>query len=189
VPEEPTRVTDLLLALQQGRPGAMDALIPVVYDHLREMAAAYLHRDRGTPTLQPTALVHELYFKLVDQRSATWQNRAHFFATAAILMRRLIVDHARKYAAEKRGGDRLVPLEEGLDRAVERPEEVLRVHEALDALAALDARQARVVELRFFGGLSNEEAAEVLGISLATVKRDWALARAWLHAELKAEPD
>ena len=177
-------VTQLLLALQEGRPGALDELIPVVYDHLREMAATYLNRDRGTPTLQPTALVHELYFKLVDQRSATWQNRAHFFATAAILMRRLIVDHARRYTAEKRGGNRLVPLDEGLDAAVERPEAVLRVHEALDTLAALDARQARVVELRFFGGLSNEEAAEVLGVSLATVKRDWALARAWLHAEL-----
>ena len=182
---EPERtVTQLLEALQAGRPGALDDLIPVVYDHLREIAASHLRNDRGTPTLQPTALVHELYFKLVDQRSATWQNRAHFFATAAILMRRLIVDHARKYAAEKRGGNRLMPLEAGLDQVANRPEEVLRVHEALEALATLDARQARLVELRFFGGLTNEEAAEVLGVSPATVKRDWALARAWLHTEL-----
>jgi RNA polymerase sigma factor (TIGR02999 family) len=177
-------VTGLLIALQEGQPGALDALIPVVYEHLRAMAASHLQGDRGTPTLQPTALVHELYFKLVDQRSATWQNRAHFFATTAILMRRLIVDHARRYASEKRGGNNLVPLDEGLDQAVTRPEEILQVHEALETLAGLDARQARLVELRFFGGLTNEDAAEVLGVSLATAKRDWALARAWLHAEL-----
>jgi RNA polymerase sigma-70 factor (ECF subfamily) len=177
-------VTELLLALQAGRPGALESLLDVVYDHLRTMAAAYLSRDRGTPTLQPTSLVHELYFKLVDQRSVSFQNRAHFFATAAILMRRLIVDHARTYAAEKRGGGRLVPLDQGIDAALEQPEEVIRVHEALEALAGLDPRQARIVELRFFGGFSNEETAEILGLSVATVKRDWAMARAWLHGEL-----
>ena len=184
MPASQHTVTDLLLALQEGRAGALEELIPVVYDRLREMAASYLDRDRGTPTLQPTALVHELYFKLVDQKRATWQNRAHFFATTAILMRRLIVDHARKYTAAKRGGGRLVPLDEGLDAAMDRPAEVLKVHEALETLGALDPRQAKLVELRFFGGLTIEEAAEVLGISPATAKRDWALARAWLHTEL-----
>lgn len=178
-------VTELLNALQQGRPGALDELIPIVYERLKAIAASQLRSDRGTPTLQATALVHELYFKLVDQRGATWQNRVHFFATVSILMRRMIVDHARKYLAEKRGGGRLLPLDEGLDAVVERPEEVLLVHEALETLATLDPRQARLVELRFFGGLTNEEAAEVLGVSLATAKRDWAMARAWLHAELK----
>lgn len=178
-------VTDLLVALQAGKPGALDALIPVVYDHLRAMAAAHLARDRATPTLQPTALVHELYFKLVDQRNATYENRVHFFATASILMRRLIVDHARRQGAAKRGGDNVTPLDDGIDASFEdRPAEVVRVHEALEALERVDPRQARVVELRFFGGLTNEETAEILGISPATVKREWAMARAWLHTEL-----
>ena len=177
-------ITDLLTALQAGRPGALDALIPIVYDKLREIAAAHLSRDRGTPTLQPTALVHELYFTLVDQHSASWQNRAHFFATASMLMRRLIVDHARKSAAAKRGGDKLVSLDENLDAAAERPAEILRLHDALEELEQLEPRQARIVEMRFFGGLSIEETAEVLGISPATVKREWAIARAWLHSEL-----
>jgi len=179
-------ITDLLAALQAGRPGAMDALIPIVYDRLRSIAANHLNRDRGTPTLQPTALVHELYFTLVDQRSATWENRAHFFATASILMRRLIVDHARRSAAAKRGGDRLVPLDEGIDAAVEQPSEIVRLHEALESLEQLEPRQGRVVELRYFGGLSIDETAEVLGISPATVKREWVMARAWLHSELSS---
>ena len=184
MPEQGETITELLAALQAGRPGAMDALIPIVYNHLRIIAAAQLKGDRGTPTLQPTALVHELYFTLVDQRTATWQNRAHFFATASILMRRLIVDHARRSSAAKRGGDRLVSLDEGMDAAVERPAEITRIDEALEMLAAIEPRQARIVELRFFGGLTIEETAEVLGISPATVKREWATARAWLHSEL-----
>lgn len=162
----------------------MDALIPMVYDRLRTMAAAQLRGDRGTPTLQPTALVHELYFTLVDQHKATWQNRAHFFATASILMRRLIVDHARRNSAAKRGGDNLIPLDENIDAVSERPAEILRLHEALETLESLEPRQGRIVELRYFGGLSIEETAEVLGISPATVKREWAMARAWLHSEL-----
>ena len=162
----------------------MDRLIVIVYDELRTLAAAYLDRDRGTPTLQPTALVHEVYFKLVDQRRVTWQNRAHFFATAALLMRRLIIDHARRQLADKRGGGQVVPLVEGLDATSEPSRDVIRVHEALEELAAIDPRQAKVVELRFFGGLTNDEAAEVLGVSSVTVRRDWTMARAWLHAEL-----
>lgn len=162
----------------------MDQLIPLVYDRLRAMASAQLSNDRGTPTLQPTALVHELYFTLVDQRNATWQDRAHFFATASILMRRLIVDHARRQSAQKRGGDQLVQLDENIDAAQDKPAEIVRLHEALEELEKLEPRQARIVELRYFGGLSIEETAEVLGISPATVKREWAVARAWLHSEL-----
>ena len=162
----------------------MDQLIPLVYDRLRTIASAQLNGERGTPTLQPTALVHELYFTLVDQRNATWQDRAHFFATASILMRRLIVDHARKQSALKRGGDQLVQLDDNIDAALEQPAEIVRLHEALEELEKFDARQARIVELRYFGGLSIEETAEVLGISPATVKREWAVSRAWLHSEL-----
>lgn len=182
--DEQDTITDLLTAVKAGRPGALDSLIPIVYDKLRAIAAAHLANDRGTPTLQPTALVHELYFTLVDQRAQSWQNRAHFFATASILMRRLIVDHARKNSAAKRGGDNLVPLDEGLDAAIDRPTEILRLHDTMEELEKLEPRQARIVEMRFFGGLSIEETAEVLGVSPATVKREWAIARAWLHTEL-----
>src|SRR4029079_9517179 len=124
-------VTDLLIELQQGKPGALDRLVPVVYDELRAIAAGYLHRDRGTPTLQPTMLVHELYLKLVDQRRSDWRNRAHFFATAALLMRRLIGDHARAALAEKRGGGRVVTLDsENEMGAMDTPEEIVRVDDA-----------------------------------------------------------
>jgi RNA polymerase sigma factor (TIGR02999 family) len=131
-------------------------------------------------------IVHELYFTLVDQNRATWRDRAHFFATASILMRRLIVDHARKNSASKRGSGRLVQLDSGIDAAVERPAEIIRLHDALEALENLEPRQAKIVELRYFGGLSIEETAEVLDISPATVKREWSIARAWLHSELSA---
>ena len=162
----------------------MDQLIPIVYERLRMIAAAHLKQGGGTPTLQPTALVHELYFTLVDQRKASWKDRAHFFATASILMRRLIVDHARRSAAEKRGGNRLITLDTGVDAAVEQPAEIVRLHEALEELEAFEPRQARIVELRYFGGMSIEETAEVLSISPATVKREWAIARAWLHTHI-----
>lgn len=183
-PSDPGTVTDLLLEYQRGVPGALDRLVPVVYDELRELAASYLRRDRGTVTLQPTMLVHELYFKLVDQRRTTWETRAHFFATAGLLMRRLIVDHARAALAEKRGGGRVVTLDPEVAITDETPEELLRVDDALEALARLDARQAKIVELRFFAGLPLELVAESLGVSVATVKRDWAMARAWLALRL-----
>ncbi len=178
-------VTDLLIELQQGRPGALDRLVPVVYAELRAIAAQYLQGDRGAATLQPTALVNELYFKLVDQRRTDWATRGHFFATAAILMRRLIIDHARAALALKRGGGKLVTLDEQADIGIaDTPAELLRVDEALAELAEFDPRQAKVVEMRFFGGLTNELIAESLGISVATVKRDWVMARAWLATEL-----
>ncbi|MDX2061338.1 MAG: sigma-70 family RNA polymerase sigma factor, partial [Gemmatimonadales bacterium] len=177
----PATVTDLLLELQQGRPGALERLVPVVYDELRAIAAGYLRRDRGTATLQPTALVHELYFKLVDQRRTDWATRGHFFATAALLMRRLIIDHARAALADKRGGGKVVTLDADADiGGSDTPADLVRVDEALAELAVFDPRQAKVVEMRFFGGLTNELIAESLGISIATVKRDWAMARAWL---------
>lgn len=185
----PATVTDLLLELQQGRPGALERLVPVVYDELRAIAAGYLRRDRGTATLQPTALVHELYFKLVDQRRTDWATRGHFFATAALLMRRLIIDHARAALADKRGGGKVVTLDADADiGGSDTPADLVRVDEALAELAVFDPRQAKVVEMRFFGGLTNELIAESLGISIATVKRDWAMARAWLATELRRGP-
>ncbi len=188
-PSHPTTVTDLLIELQQGRPGALERLVPIVYDELRAIAAGYLRRDRGA-TLQPTALVHELYFKLVDQRRTDWATRAHFFATAALLMRRLIIDHARAALAQKRGGGKLVTLDEDVNVGVaDTPEDLVRVDEALAELAEFDPRQAKVVEMRFFGGFTNELVAESLGISVATVKRDWTMARAWLATELRRPPD
>lgn len=179
-------VTALLIDLQHRREGAMDELIPLVYSQLRTLAARYLRNERDGHTLQPTALVHEAFLKLVDQRTATWQNRAHFLGVAAQAMRRIVVDHARRRGAQKRGGGNLVTLDEQLAPAG-RPLDLVRVDEALEELRRLDERQARVVELRYFGGLSIEETAEVIGISVATVKRDWVLAKAWLFRALRAD--
>ena len=178
-------VTDLLIDLQAGRDDAMERLIPIVYDELRSLAAAYLNGDRSGDMLQPTALVHEVYLKLVDQRRATYQNRTHFFGTAALLMRRLIVDHARREGAQKRGNNDIIPLDDNVQPAFERSADVIRLNDALDSLAKLDERQAKVVECKFYGGLTIEETGEVLGISPATVKREWVMARAWLHAEMQ----
>lgn len=179
-------VTRLLSALTRGDEGAAAKLIPAVYDELRRLAASYMRRERPDHTLQATALVHEAYLKLVEQRSVNWQSRAHFFGVAAQLMRRILIDHARGHLRQKRGGEqRKVALDEAVVCSEQQSEELLAVDEALQRLAKLDARQARVVELRFFGGLSVEEAAEVLGISPKTVKRDWSVAKAWLYADLK----
>lgn len=160
-------------------------MVPLVYDELRRLAASYLRRERQNHTLQPTALVHEAYMRLVDQRHVAWQNRAHFMGVAAIVMRRVLVNHARDKAAEKRGGG-LVP--ESLtvigDVAAAPPVDVLDLDVALDKLETIDARKCRVVELKFFGGLTTEEVAEVVGASVATVERDWSFSRAWLFDEL-----
>ena len=181
----PEAVTALLQAWSQGDVGARDQLFPLVYDELRRRAAAYLRRERRDHTLPPTALVHEAYIRLIGQRSA-WQGRAQFFGVASQMMRRILVDHARARGAAKRPGSGLrVALQE--DAAAVAPLEVdlVLLDRALDELAALDERQGRVVELRFFGGLSQEEIAETLGVSLATVNRDWRLARAWLHQRVR----
>ncbi|MEQ1692479.1 MAG: sigma-70 family RNA polymerase sigma factor [Gemmatimonas sp.] len=184
-----TSITDLLLAVQQGQTGAYDALLPLVYDELRRMAAGSMQREREGHTLQPTALVHEAFLRLVDQRSANFESRRHFFAVAATLMRRILVDHARRTRADKRGYRMVVPLRDDMDAAVEETHEIIEVDEALQQLAALDARQAQVVELRYFAGLSVEETAKVLDVSERTVKRDWAVARAFLHRALDAAAD
>lgn len=182
-PDEQGEITDLLQALDAGAPGAVDRLIPLVYGELRQLAASYLRSERGDHTLQTTGLVHEAYLKLVDQRRTTWKNRKHFFGIAAQAMRRILVDYARQRRSAKRDGGPLLTLDEELAGA-RQDSDILGVDEALTRLAALDARQARMVELRYFAGLTIEETAEALEISPATVKREWLSARAWLQREL-----
>jgi RNA polymerase sigma factor (TIGR02999 family) len=178
-------VTQLLQQWSGGRQEALDQLLPAIYGELKRLAGSYLRRERRDHTLQATALVHEAFLKLVDQRDVRWQNRAHFFGIAAQIMRRILVDHARAHAASKRGsGERPVALDEALVVAPAPDVDLLALDEALTRLAAMDTQQSRVVELRFFGGLTMEETAEVLGISPATVGREWTLAKAWLYAEL-----
>jgi len=179
-------VTKLLLDLSGGDRSAVDLLLPVIYDELRRLAANYLRRERPDHTLQPTALVHEAYLHLVDQTRVNWQNRAHFFGVAAQIMRRLLIDHARKHNAEKRGQDyEKLSLDENIDRSVERSGDLIALDDALDALATFDEQKARLVELRYFGGLSIEETADVMGVTPTTVKRHWRLAKAWLYGELQ----
>ena len=183
-------VTDTFLRWRSGDVSALDDLLPRVYDELRSLADAYMRRERAGHTLQPTALVHEAFLRLLRLPPGSVQNRMHFFALAAQAMRRILADHARRHRAAKRGGGAVrVPLElvEGGAPAAPAGDDVAAddLDAALDDLAKLDERQARVVELRFFGGLSIEETAEVLSVSSATVKRDWLVARAWLHRELR----
>lgn len=179
-------VTRLLQAWSRGEGGALDALVPLVYGELRRQANRYLGRQRAGHTLQPTAVVHEAFLKLVGHKNVSWNGRSHFFAVASKAMRQVLVDHARKKHAEKRGGDasRIV-LDEGVASTPPRSVDLAALDDALKRLEALDAEQARIVELRFFGGLTVEETAEVLGSSPATVKRAWRSARAWLYGELK----
>jgi RNA polymerase sigma factor (TIGR02999 family) len=181
-------VTTLLVALAHGEPSAMDRLLPTIYEELKRLAAAQLRRERGEHTLGATALVHEAYLRLVDQRTVNWQGRAHFFGIAAQSMRRILVDHARRRSANKRSRDQQVTLDNAVAVAADSDsDEILAVHDALERLALLDPRQAQLVELRYFAGFTIEEAAELLGISTATASRDWAVARAWLHRELAAD--
>jgi RNA polymerase sigma factor (TIGR02999 family) len=178
-------ITALLVEWDRGGGKGDAALVEAVYGELRRLAAGYLHRERRDHSLSPTALVHEAYLKLIDQRRTHWQNRAHFFAIAAHLMRRILVDHARAHGAVKRGkGDR-VPFEEGAGERSPIDVDVLALDRALERLADLEVRQARIVELRFFGGLTVEETAAVLDVAPITVKRDWALAKVWLYRQLQ----
>jgi RNA polymerase sigma factor (TIGR02999 family) len=178
-------ITQLLVNLGNGDKAAKDKLFDLVYEQLRQLASAYLRRERRGHTLQTTDLVHDAYFKLVNKDGVQWQNRSHFFAIAAEAMRRLLIDHARKHRAAKRGGGQAkVALEDATVMAEERPEEMIALDEALTKLAELDARQSRIVEQRFFAGCTLEEIADNLGISLATVKREWNSAKAWLHREM-----
>jgi RNA polymerase sigma factor (TIGR02999 family) len=181
----PTGVTQLLADARRGDQAALDALLPLVYGELRRLADHYLRGERPGHTLQATALVHEAYLRLAGQTSIDWQNRAHFFSVAAQVMRHILVDHARGYNAEKRGGGAMrLSLDEAVSFFEEREVSLVALDEALNELSALDEQQARVVELRFFGGLNVKEIAEVLKVSPDAVRYDWRMAKAWLHREL-----
>lgn len=180
-------VTVFLKAWSCGDREAANRLMMLVYDEMRKLAATYLRNQRSDHTLQPTALVHEAYLKLIDVSQVDWQDRAHFFAVAAQTMRHILVDHARAVAADKRGGGaQRIALDEAVSFANEKDVDLLALDEALQKLAQQDEQQGRIIELRFFGGLTVEETAEVLGISPATVKREWATARAWLYRRMKS---
>jgi RNA polymerase sigma-70 factor, ECF subfamily len=183
----PKDVTILLTELNKGHSQAVSKLLPIVYGELRRLAGRYMRRERENHTLQATALVHEAYIRLVQNSSVDWEDRAHFFGIAAQVMRHILVDYARGHGREKRGaGQNFVALEEALVFSPEKSVEFLQLDESLQQLSKLDPRQARIVELRYFGGLTVEETAHVLGISPKTVKRDWSVAKAWLHGDLKA---
>ncbi|HWC95488.1 MAG TPA: sigma-70 family RNA polymerase sigma factor [Candidatus Sulfopaludibacter sp.] len=189
-PASQADITGLLRAWSGGDAAALDRLTPVVYQELRRMARAYMRREAADNSMQATALVHEAYLKLVAGPGAQWQDRAHFFAVSARVMRRILVDNARKRLAGKRGGGAVrVDLNEALDGAALRNDQMLRLDHALEALAKFDPRKASVVELRFFGGLGVKETAEVLKVSAQTVMRDWRLARVWLASQLDRGPD
>ena len=181
----PEEVTQLLVAWRNGDQNARDELIPLVYQELHRLAHQYMSRERPGHTLQTSALVNEAFLRLADQRDVQWQNRAHFIGIAGQMMRRILVDYARNRGFAKRGGNALqVSLDEELIVSEERSAEVVALDDALQSLARLDERKSRLVELRFFGGLSIEETAEVLGVSPGTVMRDWTLAKAWLRREM-----
>jgi RNA polymerase sigma factor (TIGR02999 family) len=186
VPSSPTHeVTRLLVAWGNGDRAALDRLMPLVHTELRRLARHYISRERPGHTLQSTALVNEAYLRLVEQESMRWENRTHFFGIAAHLMRQILVDHARSRQAAKRGGGQYRLSLSRVDRSASAPDlDLLALDEALGRLEALDPQKSRIVELRYFGGLGIEETAEVIGISPATVKRDWSMARAWLRSEL-----
>jgi RNA polymerase sigma factor (TIGR02999 family) len=184
----PKEVTQLLIAWSNGEEEALEKLVPLVYDELRRIARRYMRREPAGHTLQTTALVNEAYLRMIEQKGMKWQNRAHFFAISAQLMRRILVGMARARHAHKRGGEaRQVSLDEALVISEERASELVALDEAMNELAALDPRRSRVVELRYFGGLSVEETAEVLKISPETVMRDWKRAKAWLYTELNSK--
>jgi RNA polymerase sigma factor (TIGR02999 family) len=181
-------VTHLLIDWNQGKQEALERLMPLVYDELRRIAGRYLRKERQDHTLQTTALVHEAYIRLIDQNQANWQNRAQFFGVAAQMMRRILVDHARGHQADKRGGGAAkLSLDEAIEIADQQAVDLIALDDALTQLAKLDEQQCRVVELRFFGGLTVEEVAEVMSLSPATIKREWSMAKAWLHRELTRE--
>jgi RNA polymerase sigma-70 factor, ECF subfamily len=185
---DPDRVSQWLDQARTGKTDAIAALLPLVYGELRRVAAAYLRREKPGQTLQPTALVHEAYLRLVRDRHVTWQNRAHFCAIAAHSMRQILIEKARARKAAKRGGAwARISLDEGVGAAPGLDLDVEALDEALSRLESFDPQRARLVELRFFGGLSIDETAEVLGVSPATVKRGWTVARAWLRRELYGE--
>jgi RNA polymerase sigma factor (TIGR02999 family) len=186
-PDREKDITGLLMQASEGNKAALDELMAVVYDELHRMAVNYMRHERPAHTLQPTALVNEAYLRLVNQRQVKWQNRAHFFALAAEMMRRILVNHAEARRAAKRGGDvQRVPYDEATIQIEEFPVDLLALDAALTKLASFDPGKTRIIELRFFGGLTTNEIAEVLGSSTATVERQWSVARAWLYREMSA---
>jgi len=181
-------VTRLLISWSDGDKNALEELLPLIYRSLQKIARHHLNRERASHTLQTTALVHEAYLKLIDHNSVDWKNRAHFFAIASQAMRRILIDHARKQIAEKRGGDgEKISLDEIDAIAIKPDQTLLALDEALNELEKIDRQQSRIIELRYFGGLTVEETAEVLQISPRTVAREWAMARAWLYGNLTGE--
>ena len=187
-PTEPRDITVLLQAWSKGDQSALPELTPLIYGELRRLARGYMARERATPTLETGAIVNEAFLRLVHWKAARWENRSHFYGLAAQIMRRVLVDHARSRGYLKRGGGmRPVALDEALVMSPERSPDIVALDEALERLAVVDERKSKVVELRFFGGLSVEETAEVLKVSSFTIARDWTLAKAWLHRELTTE--
>lgn len=182
-----SEITKLLADYTNGNREVLDELLPLVYNELRRLAHSYLTRERQDMTLQTTALVHEAYLKLIDQHSVSFQNRAQFFALSAQAMRRILLDNARRHTAEKRGSGNKISLEDSAEIPVDANENLLALDMALQELESFDAQQAKIIELRYFGGLTIEETAEILKISPATVKREWTLARAWLYEKVKDE--
>jgi RNA polymerase sigma factor (TIGR02999 family) len=178
-------ITQLLIDVSRGNQTAIDELLPLVYGELRSLASNYLRRERTDHTLQPTALVHEAYLRLVDQTQVNWQNRAHFFGMAAQMMRRILVDHARAHNASKRGGEyQKLQLDEKIDSVAERSTELIALDDALTELSTVDEVKSRIVELRYFAGLTVEETAEVLGVTPVTINRHWRMAKAWLFGRI-----
>ena len=184
--QAPNEITRMLIELTDGNRDVVDQILPHIYDELKRLASSYLRRERSDHTLQPTALVHEAYMKLIDQKRVHWQNRAHFFGIAAQVMRRILLDHARKHQAGKRGGEvEKLPIEEEiLVVSHDKSAELIALDDALQELAKLDEQKAKVVELRYFGGLSIEETAEVMGVSVPTINRQWRMAKAWLYSQI-----
>ncbi len=178
-------VTDLLIKFSDGKREAVDQLLPLIYDELKRIAANYLRRERSDHTLQPTALVNEAYMKMIDITQVSWQNKAHFIGVAANQMRRILVDHARQHNAQKRGGEfHILTLNEEIDKADEQSTELIALDDALTELAKMDPIKAQIVELRYFGGLTTDETAEVLDVSPITIKRHWKMTKAWLYGQL-----
>ena len=181
-------VTELIIELSNGKRDAVDRLLPLIYDELKRVAANYLRRERSDHTLQPTALVNEAYMKMIDITQVSWQNKAHFIGVAANQMRRILVDHARNHNAQKRGGEfQILTLNEEIDKSDEESTDLIALDDALNELAKMDPVKAKIVELRYFGGLSTTETAEVLGVSPITIKRHWKLTKAWLYCQLSGQ--
>ncbi|MEQ1606503.1 MAG: sigma-70 family RNA polymerase sigma factor [Pyrinomonadaceae bacterium] len=178
-------VTNLLIELSNGKRDVVDELLPIIYDELKRIAANYLRRERSDHTLQPTALVNEAYMKMIDITQVSWQNKAHFVGVAANQMRRILVDHARHHNAQKRGGEfHIMTLNEEIDSSDEQSADLIALDDALTELAKMDPVKAQIIELRYFGGLTTDETAEVLGVSPITIKRHWKMTKAWLYGQL-----